>query len=182
LDPHDITASVVRALVLYSLAEFQSGHCRVIRVDAEDGAFNVEDDGRGHAIERTVAGSPYLTFVYMHLDYPFGSAQAAPIQLHGIGMSLVNVLCSELTVTARKHDATLRMSFRGGSLRDQELVEVKSEDTGNKVSGTVDPQFRKCGLDTERLRQWLVQVLSTCPSLKLFFNGEDVRGTACGAG
>jgi DNA gyrase/topoisomerase IV subunit B len=174
-DSHDITGSVVRALVLYSLAEFQSGHSTTIRVDAEERSFNVEDDGRGHAIERTIAGSPYLKFVYTHLDYPFAPAQGAQIQLQGIGMSLINALCCELTVTARRQDATLRMSFRGGSLCDQQLFEVKSEGTGNTVSGTVDSQFQKRGLHTQKLQQWLLEVLAASPSLKLFFNGQEIH-------
>ena len=174
-DSHDITGSVVRALVLYSLAEFQSGHSTTIRVYAEERSFNIEDDGRGHAIERTVAGSPYLKFVYTHLDYPFAPARGAPIQLQGIGMSLINALCCELTATARKQDATLRMSFQNGSLCDQELFDVKSEDTGNTISGTVDSQFQKCGLDTQKLQQWLLEVLAASPSLKLFFNGQEIH-------
>ena len=174
-DSHDITGSVVRALVLYSLAEFQSGHSTTIRVYAEERSFNVEDDGRGHALERTVAGSPYLAFIYTHLDYPFAPARGAPIQLQGIGMSLINALCCELTATARKQDATLRMSFQGGSLCGQELYEVKSEGTGNTISGTVDSQFQKCGLDTQKLQQWLLEVLAASPSLKLFFNGQEIH-------
>jgi hypothetical protein len=63
LDPQDITASVVRALVLYSLTEFQSGHATAIRVTADVHSFSVADDGRGHAIGRTVDGLPYLKFV-----------------------------------------------------------------------------------------------------------------------
>ena len=155
---HDIIGSVVRALVLYSLAEFQSGHSTTIRVNAEARSFSIGDDGRGHAIERTVAGSPYLPFVYTHLDYPLVPARGAPIQLQGIGLSLINALCCELTVTARKRDATLRMSFRGGSLRDQELLKVRSEGTGNTISGTVDSQFQKCALDAQELQRWLLGV------------------------
>ena len=124
-DPHDITASVVRALVLYSLAEFQSGHASHIRVTADGHSFSVADNGRGHAIGRTVAGQPYLKFVYTHLDYPFEHRQGAPVQLHAIGISLINVLCSELDITARKQDVTLRMSFKNGRLGDCELVDAK---------------------------------------------------------
>jgi DNA gyrase/topoisomerase IV subunit B len=179
-DSHDITGSVVRALVLYSLAEFQSGHSTTIRVNAEARSFSVEDDGRGHAIERTVAGSPYLQFVYTHLDYPFVPARGAPIQMQGIGLSLVNALCCELTVTARKRGATLRMSFRGGSLRNQELLNVRSEGTGNTISGAVDSQFQKRALDAQELQRWLLGVLAASPSLKLHFNGRELHALSNG--
>lgn len=78
-DAPDIAASIVRALVLYSLAEFQTARATTIRVAAEGLAFSVGDDGRGHAIDRLVDGTLYLKFVYAHLDYSFGRSEAAPM-------------------------------------------------------------------------------------------------------
>lgn len=176
-DPLDLTACLVRALVLYSLAEFQLGHVTTIRVSAEGAFFSVVDDGRGHAIERTVAGSPYLKFVYAHLDYPFENTQISPIQLHGIGMSLVNTLCSELAVTARKRDATLRMTFRNGQLSREELIDVRSEETGNTISGTVRPQLQEDGANPGHIRRWLLDVLAASPSLKLYFNDQELHAS-----
>jgi DNA gyrase/topoisomerase IV subunit B len=173
--PPNLTACIVRALVLYSLAEFQVGHAATIRVNAEGISFTVADDGRGHAIERAVGGSPYLKFVYTHLDYPFETAQDSPIQLHGIGMSLINTLCSELTVTVRKRDATLRMTFRDGQLSREDLTNAQSEETGNTISGTVRPQLQKDGTDPGDTRQWLLGILAASPSLKLYFNGEALH-------
>jgi topoisomerase-4 subunit B len=174
-DPRDLAASAVRALVLYSLAEFQSGHATAIRITAEGTSFSIADDGRGHAIDRAVAGTPYLKFLYTQLDYPFDQVQGAPIQLQGIGMSLVNALCSELAVTVRKPDATLRLWFRDGQLRSSERVDVKSENTGNTISGTVSARFQKGDVGVEELRQWLLNVLAASPSLKLFYNGRKLQ-------
>ena len=102
-------------------------------------------------------GLPCLPFVYPHLDYPFVPARGAPIQSCRVsGQSLINALCCELTVTARKRDATLRMSFRGGSLRDQELLKVRSEGTGDTISGAVASRFLKCAVDTQELQRWLL--------------------------
>lgn len=175
LDPQDITASLVRALVLYSLAEYQSGHATTVRVIADGHSFSVSDDGRGHAIDRTVAGLPYLTFVYTHLDYPFEQRQGAPLQLHAIGISLINVLCSELAVTTHKQDVTLRMSFKSGRLCNHDIVNVKSEETGNAISCSINPQLQKGGVDTRHLRQWLDGLLTASPTLKLFFNGLELH-------
>jgi DNA gyrase/topoisomerase IV subunit B len=97
------------------------------------------------------------------------------VEVHGIGMSLINALCRELMVTARERDATLCMSFQGGRLRDQELIAVTSEVTGNTISGPVDSQFQKRGMDTQKLQHWLHEVLAASPSLKLFFNGQEIR-------
>jgi hypothetical protein len=175
-DPQDLPASVVRALVLYSLAEFQAGHATAIRITAEGASFSVADDGRGHAIERAIAGVPYLKLVYSQLDYPLDSAHGAPVQLHGIGMSLVNALCSELAVTIRKPDVTLRLSFRDGQLRGSERVDVKSEHTGNTISGTISSRFQAGSVGAEPLQRWLLGVVAASPSLQLFFNGRELQG------
>ena len=171
----EIAACVIRGLVLYSLAEFQSGHCKTIRVEAKNDSFSVSDDGRGHAIERTVADSPYLQFIYTHLDSPFTPTKEAPVQLHGIGMSLINVLCSELTVMVRKPGLTFRMFFRNGVLCDQERVEAGSNGTGNTISGIVAPHLSQ-RIDEQALVRWLHGIKAATPSLKLHFNGREVHG------
>ena len=53
-DYRDTAADIVRALTLYCLAEFQSGHATTIRITVEGSSFVVADNGRGHSIERTV--------------------------------------------------------------------------------------------------------------------------------
>ncbi len=174
-DPQDVAGSVVRALVLYSLAELQAGHATTIRVKAEGCTFSIADDGRGHAIKRTVGGAPYLQFVYTHLDYPFKQVQDAPIQLQAIGISLINNLCSELTVTARKPDVTLRMFFKYGQPAGDERLEVASQETGNRLCGTVSAHIQRVGVDTQRLKKWLQEVLVVSPGLRLFFNDLEVH-------
>ena len=177
-DHHDLTAIVVRALVLYCLAEFQLGHATTIRVTAAANSFSVADDGRGHSIERAVDGTPYLKFIYTHFDYPFESDQSPPVQLQGIGMSLINVLCSELMVTVRRQDATLQMWFRDGRPAGSELKSISSGETGVAVSGTVGSQLQDPGVDVQRLELWLLGLLPASPLLKLFFNGNELHAVA----
>ena len=174
-DQHDITADVVRALTLYCLAEFQSGHATTIRITAEGNSFTIADDGRGHAIERGVGGAPYLKFIYTHFDYPFETGRNAPVQLQGIGMSLINTLCSELLVTVRKQDVTLQLKFRGGRPLGSELFNVSSGETGIAISGKVSPQIQKGGVGVQKLQQWLLNLLAASPTLKLFFNGHQLQ-------
>jgi DNA gyrase/topoisomerase IV subunit B len=122
-DSRDFAALATRALVLYTLAEFQSGHATTIRVDVEGNALSVADNGRGHAIHRVISGQPYLPFIYTHLDYPFANAEpgeAGQVQLQGIGMSLLNALCSELSVIVRKREGTLRVCYESARLVREE--------------------------------------------------------------
>jgi len=145
----NIAFDSIRAVVLYPLAEHQLGHATTIRVTANGNTFSVSDDGRGHAIARTVGAAQYLNFIYNHFDYPFGSDEAAPVQLQGIGMSLVNALCSELAVVVRKRDAALRLTFRDGRLCGHGVLDVASPagETGNTISGTVHAAVAGDGVD-----------------------------------
>lgn len=177
----DVTSSVVQTLVLYSLAEHQIGHARIIRVTASGRSFVIEDDGRGHAIGRSVAGSPYLNFIYGHLNYPFEDRKTKPIQLQGLGMSLLNRLCEELLVSVRKTNATLNMQFQGGSLVSHELIEAENKLTGNKVAGKVYEGIAHLPVDEQALEQWFHVALEASKSLELFFNGQLLGPRASGA-
>ena len=177
----DVTAQAVRVLTLYALAEFQSGHATTVRVDADDTSFSVSDDGRGHAMDRTVAGSPYRPFVYTHLDYPFAGPQGSPVQLHGLGMSLLNALCSELSVTVRKKHGTLRITYRAGRLHEEQRDDRANEETGNMVAGTVDSQIQRTHTRAESIEQWLLLVVAASPGLKLYFKGKALHAPVTGA-
>ncbi|TAF99464.1 MAG: hypothetical protein EAZ43_15765 [Betaproteobacteria bacterium] len=147
-----------------------------VRVTTDERSFSVSDDGRGHAISRLVAGSPYLKFVYSHLDYPFDLDEAPPVQLQGIGISLINALCSELTVIVQKHDVTVRLSFRHRHLSGHETLAVTSPTTGNSVMGTVDAKLQMRAIDGDSLRNWCQSILAVSPGLTLFYN--DVKVSA----
>lgn len=171
----DLVGIAVRALMLYSLAEFQGGNATTIRVTAQGHSFGIADDGRGHSLDRSVEGIPYLKFIYSHFDHPFGSGRSAPVQLQGIGMSLINALCSELTLTVRKRDERLEQAFREGRLESSDRIAVASQETGITLSGKINPQLRCGEADVARLEGWLLEVLASSPSLRLFLNGRELK-------
>jgi DNA gyrase/topoisomerase IV subunit B len=174
----DATGIAVRALFLYSLAEFQSGHATAIRITAEGTSFSIADNGRGHSIDRAVEDTSYLKFIYTHFDYPFESGKSPPIQLQGIGMSLVNALCSELVLTLRKRDETLQLLFRDGRLHESTRMNIKSEDTGINIAAVVSPQLHMDGVAVEQLQDWLLSVLASSPAIKLHFNGRELHASS----
>jgi DNA gyrase/topoisomerase IV subunit B len=176
-DSRDLTALVVRALVLYSLAEFQGGHATAIRVNVEGTTFSVADDGRGQAIHRLISGQPYLPFIYAHLDYPFADAEpgdVGQVQLQGIGMSLVNSFCSELSVVVRKREGTLRLRYEAARLVREEHDEHANDSTGTSVSGTINPQLQPVRTDLQQIQVWLRRVATAHPTLTLRLNSNDV--------
>jgi DNA gyrase/topoisomerase IV subunit B len=177
VDHRDLATVAIRALVLYSLAEFQGGHASTINVIAEGMSFSVADDGRGHAIARSIAGRPYLAFIYTHLDYPFADAelgQAGQVQLQGIGMSLLNALCSELSVTVRKREGTLHLSYDAGRLASETRDEIANNSTGTSIAGTINSLLQPTQVDVRGVERWLLRVVAIHPKLKLHFNGKDL--------
>jgi hypothetical protein len=109
--PIDLAASVVRAVVLYSLAEAQAGHATTIRVGMAENGFTVEDDGRGHAVDRTVAELPYLRFIYTHLAYPFDSMSA------GLSRSSSEFGFRQWLEQIRESDPSVMLFFNGYAVR-----------------------------------------------------------------
>ena len=170
--PSDIAFNIVRALTLYSLAEFQSGHASTIKIAAEGRSFSVADNGRGHSIDRMVDGISYLDLVYKHFDYPFGTAHGTTVQLQGIGMSLINSLCSELVVAVQKPEKALRLTFRDGSSVSSELLMIDHAEAGIAISGTVKSELQISPVDSSQIRNWLVDLLAANTSLNLLFNGQ----------
>lgn len=172
--------SLIQTLVLYALAEHQGGHARQIQVQARGHCFEIEDDGRGHALARTVEGAPYLRLIYQHLDLPLQGGPTPPVQLQGLGMSLLNRLCAELEVTVHKADATLALAFAHGQLLRHELLPPSPGRRGNRLAGRVDAGLSPQPVDEAELGQWLRQIQAGSPGVALFFNGERLAVDSAG--
>ena len=169
-----MSTAIVRALVLYHLAEFQSGNATTIHVNIQGHNFRISDNGRGHAIHRTINGLPYLRLVYSQLEYPFDLDQDTPIQLHTIGISLINSLCKELVVTVRKKESKHIYYYEGGQLQKEETKEISEDVTGTSIEGKINPDLLPGEMDLQDIEQWLVGVRSLHKQLRLFFNGREL--------
>lgn len=167
----DLVARIVKSLVLYSVAEHQAGHARLVQVEVDGTTFCVADDGRGHAIDRAVDGTPYLKLIYEQLQYPFDLQQPGAVQLQGIGMSLVNALCCELEVWVRKPQAGLHLHYVDGALRAQARLPGPLADTGNRIRGRLLPSLAATAPDTAEIAAWLGAVQRAMPALVIRFNG-----------
>ena len=118
---------------------------------------------------------PSTAFTYTHFEYPFASTQSSPIQPQGIGMSLVNALCSDLVFTVRKREETRQLMFRDGKLHERKRKKAASEETGITVAATIKPQLQGGGVGEEQPRHWLLCVLAASPSLKLVCNDRELK-------
>lgn len=171
----DLAQTAVRALVLYSLLEYQGGNARTIRVTRQGDEFSVSDDGRGHPLDKELEGISYLRFIYTHFEYPFGSTRGAPIQLQGMGISFVTAICSELLLTVRKQSETLTASFKNGKFQSTNRSPVGSPETGIAVEGRLRPELSNGHVDSDELEAWLRGILKVHPTLRLLFNGRALH-------
>jgi len=170
----NMITTILRALFLYHLAEYQSGNAKSIKIDVQNYSFRISDDGRGHAIQRTINGLPYLQLVYSHLEYPFGLDTDTPIQLHTIGMSIINSLCTELVVTVYKMENVYIKYYRDGQFNREETRENPENYTGTIVAGKFNTTLFPDEIDLQSLEKWLKGIKSINKPLKLIFNGKDL--------
>jgi hypothetical protein len=49
-----------------------------VHINAEGNLFSVADNGRGHAVDRGVAGAPFLQFIYTQLGCPLDAVKGGP--------------------------------------------------------------------------------------------------------
>jgi DNA gyrase/topoisomerase IV subunit B len=166
------TSTLVRALVLYAVAEAQAGHAKHLQVTANGDRFTVADDGRGHAIDKVVDETPYLSYIYEHFKVPFDGAPPGQVQLQGIGMSLVNRLCSELRVTVRRGNIQLELVFQAGALVSKSRTAWTMNGTGTEVSGNADRAEGATQAVGDALRTWLQSLAAGLPGLWISYNGH----------
>lgn len=171
----DPLQQIVRTLVLYAVAEAQAGAVKAIELEVSDGRFRIADDGRGHAVGRTVDGHDYLALVYTHLAFPFGRSPPPAVQLQGLGISLINRLCRTLCVTVRRAGALHRITYAEGRLQECVGPEPAAGSSGNTIEGRLRPELGGGATDLEALDGWLRSVRAAMPGLRVRLNGREIE-------
>lgn len=165
---------IFRTLFLYHLAEYQSGNAGTIHVHLQDRTFRISDDGRGHAIDRTINGMPYLKLVYSQLEYPFDVYQDTPLQLHTLGISLINSLCSELKVMVCKQERVYCQYYEAGQLRKEETKANEANARGTTLEGKINSELVAGEWDLQDVQEWFAKVKSINTSLRLILNDREL--------
>ncbi|GAP35001.1 hypothetical protein [Piscinibacter sakaiensis] len=169
-------AQLVQALVLYAVAEAQAGHVTRIEVQADADRFAVADDGRGHSVDRRVGAVPYLTVVYEQFDFPFGQADPGPVQLQGIGLSLINRRCSELLVEVVRGGQRVVTTYRAGrQVAQQREPAPAAARSGTRIAGRVAGGAPPREDVARALCDWLAAVQAACPGVALVGPGGPGR-------
>jgi len=145
----------------------------------KDGSLQVIDNGRGmpvdqHPEEKVSGVEVIMTRLHAgakfgHKNYQFSGG------LHGVGVSVVNALSTQLEVEIRRNGLVYKMVFKAGKKAfDLKTVGTgKKSDTGTTIRFWPDAQyFETLKISVSRLRHALRAKAVLCPRLTVTFLDE----------
>ncbi len=177
---------LVQEVVDNSVDEALAGHASEVSVDLHrDGAIEVSDDGRGMPVdihpEEGVSGVELiLTRLHAGAKFSDGSYRFSG-GLHGVGVSVVNALSSELEVEVRRGGKIHEMRFRDGEKTGKLAVTgvTGARNTGTRIRFVPNGRyFDSTRIATAKLKHALRAKAVLCPGLTVRFldhaapNGE----------
>lgn len=142
----------------------------------KDGSLSVEDNGRGMPVdiheEEGISGVE-LILTKLHAGGKFsGDSYQFSGGLHGVGVSVVNALSTQLDVWVKRGGKQYHIVFADG-LKTQELQEVGTcgkKNTGTKVQFKADPKyFDSPKFSLSRLKHLLKAKAVLCSGLHMIF-------------
>jgi topoisomerase-4 subunit B len=163
-----------------SVDEALAGFARQIDVVLHaDGSLSASDDGRGMPVDMHPEQKKPGVEVILSTLHAGGKFSSKNYQfsggLHGVGVSVVNALSKQLTVTIRRDGEVHQMTFAGGEkTSDLQVIDtVGKRNTGTKVHFTPDPQyFDSINFSVPRLMHVLRAKAVLCPGLRVSFLDE----------
>ncbi|MDH4040843.1 MAG: DNA topoisomerase IV subunit B [Gammaproteobacteria bacterium] len=168
-----------------SVDEALAGHASQIEVILHrNGSVTVTDDGRGMPVDiHPEQGVPGVEVILctLHAGGKFSSKNYQfSGGLHGVGVSVVNALSSELEIVIRRDGQVYRMTFAGGDKKtDLEVIDTCGKrNTGTAVTFLPDPRyFDSVTFSVSRLRHVLRAKAVLCPGLRVKFTEEKSGDT-----
>lgn len=164
-----------------SVDEAIAGHATQIDVVLyKDNSLSCTDNGRGMPVDiHPEQGLPGVEVILstLHAGGKFSnSSYQFSGGLHGVGVSVVNALSSQLDVRIRRDSQVYAMQFKNGN-KSQSLEVVDScgrRNTGTSIHFYPDPQyFDSVKFSVARLRHVLRAKAVLCPGLRITFKDEN---------
>ena len=158
-----------------SVDEALANHCKSISVTLhEDGSVEVSDDGRGMPVdihpEHQIPGVE-LILTRLHAGGKFSDKNYQYAGgLHGVGVSVVNALSSDLEIWIKRDGHEHHMSFRDGDkASDLEVINtVGRRNTGTRLRFWPDKKyFDSPKISVKSLRHLLRAKAVLCPGLEV---------------
>ncbi|HEX4974717.1 MAG TPA: ATP-binding protein, partial [Pseudomonadales bacterium] len=164
-----------------SVDEALAGHAKKIDVRLfKDGVLEVSDDGRGmpvdiHPEEKISGVELILTRLhaggkFSNKNYQFSGG------LHGVGVSVVNALSQNLSVTIKRDGSVYQQHYQGGEKASELSIidSCKKRDTGTTVRFLPDPRyFDSARFSVSRLKHVLKAKAVLCSGLEITFWDEQ---------
>ncbi len=127
-----------------AIDEAMAGFCKNVEVTIhKDGRVSVDDDGRGIPVDtqkQTGKSALETVLTILHAGGKFGGGgYKVSGGLHGVGVSVVNALSTELTATVYRDGKVYEQNYKIGEAQDEVHVVGKMDRTGTKITFKPDP-------------------------------------------
>lgn len=167
---------VVFELVANVLDQFLAGTATYCEVTVDGFSITVSDDGPGLPFQKPSNHSG-LSKAEVFLTQPHFGATAeghAPhvhVVFNGVGLAVVNALCSDLSVRTRDGQQEWTHAYQAGIAIGAAKVSTSAQPHGTQISAHLDPEIFDHPPDPECLMSTLAEQTHLFPGFKLVFNG-----------
>ncbi len=170
---------LVYEVVDNSIDEAMAGYCDTIKVTlTKNGSAIIEDNGRGipvaeHPTEKISAATVVLTVLHAGGKFDKDTYKVSG-GLHGVGVSVVNALSSELKLTIFKDGNIYEQSFKKGIPQDELRVTGTTRKKGTKIEFWADETIftESVTFQKEILMKRFKELAYLNPKIKIDFRDE----------
>lgn len=176
---------LVQEVVDNSVDEALAGHAKVINVLLhKDGSASVSDDGRGmpvdiHPEEKVSGVELIMTRLHAGGKFDHNTYQVSG-GLHGVGVSVVNALSTNVEVTVKRDGKIYFMEFKDGDkVKNLKVIgDCPKKETGTNVHFWPDPKyFDSPKISVSKLKQILRAKAVLLPGLRITLTDEATQET-----
>jgi len=171
-----------------SIDEAMAGHCNEITVTLlPENTVSVADNGRGIPVEihpQTKKSTLETVLTILHAGGKFGGGgYKVSGGLHGVGVSVVNALSSNLEATVERDGGMFTQEYKRGKPQGKVKKVGASKRHGVNITFQPDTEiFPDINFDSERILQRLRQQAYLAPGCRINFHDEREEGKTASYG